>query len=186
MDSPDWRASSIDTPIGETTALFSDAGLAAFRVGPREGALERLAHDHRIVPRPVDDDPLGLARQLAEYFDGARRAFDVELDWRLAHGFSRDALRAACTIPYGETASYGEVAELAGRPRAARAVGTACRTSPFSIVVPLHRVVRADGTIGEYGAHPEVKRFLVDLEARVRAGRGVEPRTGHGNRGEDG
>lgn len=184
MSSPSYHVTVIDTPIGETTALWADAGLAAFHVGPREGALERLAHEYRIAPALVDDDPLGLAVQLAEYFDGVRRAFDIELDWRFAHGFTREALQAACTIPYGQTASYGEVAELAGRPRAARAVGTACRTSPFSIVVPVHRVVRADGSIGEYGAHPEVKRFLVDLESRAESTRATRRSTGDDGEGE--
>ncbi len=90
--------------------------------------------------------------------------FDIPLDWRLVRGFTRDALEAVRDIPYGETAGYGEVAILAGSPRAARAVGTACATTPFSIVVPVHRVVRSDGSLGEYGGHPEVKRFLIDLE----------------------
>ena len=82
---------------------------------------------------------------------------------RLFRSWAR-ALTAVTEIPYGETASYGEVAALAGKPRAARAVGTACRTTPFSLVVPVHRVVRSDGSIGEYGGHPEVKEYLLDLE----------------------
>ena len=106
-----------------------------------------------------------LRRQLDEYFEGSRRGFDVELDWRLVRGFTREALQSVREIPYGEVASYGEVAAMAGRDRAARAVGTACATTPWSIVVPVHRVVRSDGSIGEYGGHPEVKRFLLDLEA---------------------
>jgi methylated-DNA-[protein]-cysteine S-methyltransferase len=102
--------------------------------------------------------------QLDEYFDGDREEFDLPLDWRLVRGFTRDALEAVREIPYGETAAYGEVAISAGIPRAARAVGTACATTPFSIVVPVHRVVRADGSLGEYGGRPELKRFLLELE----------------------
>nr|BFF12238.1 hypothetical protein GCM10025699_35410 [Microbacterium flavescens] len=102
--------------------------------------------------------------QLDEYFDGDRREFDLELDWRLVRGFTRDALEAVRDIPYGETAGYGEVAIAAGSPRAARAVGTACATTPFSIVVPVHRVVRADGSLGEYGGRPDVKKYLIELE----------------------
>ena len=114
--------------------------------------------------------------------------FDLPLDWRLVRGFTRAALEAVSDIPYGETAGYGEVAISAGSPRAARAVGTACATTPFSIVVPVHRVVRADGSLGEYGGHPEVKRFLLDLEraatwtgsadARGRVGRPPAARPG--------
>jgi methylated-DNA-[protein]-cysteine S-methyltransferase len=76
-----------------------------------------------------------------------------------------------CEIPYGEVASYAEVAIAAGSPGANRAVGTACARTPISIVVPAHRVVRSDGSIGEYGGHPERKRYLLDLEERVAAGR---------------
>ncbi|MDQ1131188.1 methylated-DNA--[protein]-cysteine S-methyltransferase [Microbacterium sp. SORGH_AS_0888] len=85
-------------------------------------------------------------------------------------GFTRAALQAVRTIPYGQTASYAEVAALAGSPGAHRAVGSACAKTPFSIVVPAHRVVRADGSIGEYGGHPEVKRYLLDLEAGAQPG----------------
>ncbi len=109
------------------------------------------------------------AAQLDEYFAGALRAFTVPLDWRHVHGFAADALRAVVDVPYGETAAYGEVAIMAGRPRAARAVGTACARSPWSIIVPAHRVVRADGSIGPYGSNPETKRFLIDLERRAHA-----------------
>jgi methylated-DNA-[protein]-cysteine S-methyltransferase len=113
-----------------------------------------------------EDDVLAndAALQLDEYFAGERRDFDIALDWRLVRGFTRAALEAVREIPYGETAGYGEVAVSAGSPGAARAVGTACATTPFSIVVPVHRVVRADGSIGEYGGHPEVKAFLLELE----------------------
>ncbi|WP_203581157.1 methylated-DNA--[protein]-cysteine S-methyltransferase [Microbacterium hibisci] len=111
-----------------------------------------------------DDVFAAAAAQLDEYFAGDRREFDLPLDWRLVRGFTRDALGAVRDIPYGETAGYGEVAIAAGSPRAARAVGTACATTPFSVVVPVHRVVRSDGSLGEYGGRPEVKRFLLDLE----------------------
>ena len=109
------------------------------------------------------------AAQLDEYFAGDRRDFTIPLDWRHVQGFSADALRAVTEIPYGETAAYGEVAIMAGRPRAARAVGTACARSPWSIIVPVHRVVRADGTIGPYGNNPETKRLLIDLERQNNA-----------------
>ena len=85
-------------------------------------------------------------------------------DRRLVEGFPLAALQAVCEIPWGETMSYGEVAIVAGSRGAARAVGTACRVTPFSVVVPVHRVIRSDGTPGHYGAHPERKRFLLDLE----------------------
>jgi methylated-DNA-[protein]-cysteine S-methyltransferase len=154
------------TPVGVATAVFSDRGVLALHVADASDrwVLEMLARTHDVVPDHAPGSGDALFAQLEEYFDGERRSFDVALDWALTAGFARAALQAACDIPYGETASYGEVAVMAGRPRAARAVGTACRTTPFSLVVPVHRVVRADGTLGEYGSRPETKRFLVDLE----------------------
>ena len=154
------------TPVGVLLLVFADDRLVALDVldGTEAGALERIAHRLRIAP-VHDPEPAGpLIAQLDEYFAGTRREFDVDLDWGELGGFTREALEAVRRIPYGETASYGEIAALAGRPRAHRAVGTACARTPFSLVVPAHRVVRSDGSIGEYGGHPEVKRALLDLE----------------------
>ena len=154
------------TPLGDALVLTSDAGLIGFEFlsAPLGSALaawtERLGRE----PVPIDDDADALLAQVDEYFEGSRTAFDIDLDLSLVGGFARDALEAISRIPYGETASYGEVAVLAGSPGAARAVGTACARTPFSILVPVHRVVRADGSIGEYGGRPEVKRALLDLE----------------------
>ncbi|MFG6474997.1 methylated-DNA--[protein]-cysteine S-methyltransferase [Microbacterium sp. P06] len=161
------------TPVGDVLLAFADGGdLVALHVehDERTHAIEQMARRLPGALEHDDDAAEAVAAQLDEYFTGARRTFDLRLDWRLARGFTRTALEAVCEIPYGETAAYGEVAMLAGNPRAARAVGTACRTTPFSIVVPVHRVVRADGSLGEYGAHPEVKSHLLDLEREAAGG----------------
>jgi len=159
---------TVDTPLGVVVAVASPDGLVAVRVADDPGhALGALAHEHRISPDPDPAAAADLAPQLASYFAGELRGFDVALDWRLVTGFARDALEAVCGIPYGETASYGEIAAMAGRPRAARAVGTACRTTPLSLVVPVHRVIRSDGKLGEYGGFPEHKRYLVELEREM-------------------
>lgn len=153
------------TPIGDVLLGFADDGLICLEVTHDGAGRERFA---RRVDARVDDDSDAadeVRRQLDEYFDGRRRDFDLALDWRLSRGFARAALRAVCEIPYGETAGYGEVAIMAGSPGAARAVGTACATGPFSIVVPVHRVVRADGSLGEYGGRTDIKLFLLDLES---------------------
>ncbi len=154
------------SPVGDILLVVGEEGLVSLHPfdGPVDHELQRLSES---LPGPLaPDDTAGqdAVEQLAEYFAGDRTSFDLDLDWRLVQGFTREALQAVCRIPYGETAGYGEVAVEAGTPRAARAVGTACARTPFSIVVPVHRVVRADGSIGEYGGHPEVKRFLLDLE----------------------
>jgi methylated-DNA-[protein]-cysteine S-methyltransferase len=154
------------TPVGQALAVLSDTGLIALRLGEHDVEAELASLSHELGAMPIHDPGAAAAvlNQLDEYFDGERRTFDIPLDWALTRGFHRDALQSICDIPYGETAAYGEVAIMAGRPGAARAVGTACRLTPFSLVVPVHRVVRSDGTIGEYGARPEVKRFLIHHE----------------------
>ncbi len=159
------------TPVGDVVLVHADGALLSLQVAvdglpaTRERMVRRLGLDPDDDPGPARD----LTTQLDEYFAGTRERFDVTLDWSLVRGFTRAALEAVCEIPYGETAGYGEVAARAGSPRASRAVGTACATTPFSLVVPVHRVVRADGSIGEYGGHPEIKRFLLDLEQRPGA-----------------
>ncbi|GAA5090823.1 methylated-DNA--[protein]-cysteine S-methyltransferase [Microbacterium yannicii] len=178
-DSPRYRVHP--SPIGDILIVTTADGIVTLHPfdGPLHAEIERLALRLRALPVPDEsadsgpgsDDDVDEAgvferavAQLDEYFDGDRREFDLPLDWRLVRGFTRAALDAVCDIPYGETASYGEVAISAGIPRAARAVGTACANTPFSVVVPVHRVVRADGSLGEYGGRPEMKRFLIDLE----------------------
>jgi len=154
------------TPVGDVLLAFADDRLISLQVADHDlaGAREQLVRQLHAVPEDDASVAADAAAQLDEYFDGVRRDFDIPLDWGLTRGFGRAALEAITRIPYGETAAYGEVAILAGSPGAARAVGTACATSPFSLVVPVHRVVRSDGTIGRYGRHPEVKEFLLRLE----------------------
>lgn len=156
------------TPVGLAVIALTDDGIVALEVtdAPPAFALEDLARRVGAMPELDPEAAEPVARQLREYFDGDRAHFDLALDWRLVRGFTKAALEAIRDIPYGETASYGDVAVMAGVPRAARAVGTACATTPFSIVVPVHRVVRSDGSLGEYGGHPERKTFLIELEDR--------------------
>jgi methylated-DNA-[protein]-cysteine S-methyltransferase len=117
----------------------------------------------RMLEAPTRLDP--VAKQLDEYFTGRRHTFDVALDWSLSHGFRRRVLRRLATdITYGTYASYAKLALLSGSPRAVRAVGTACATNPIPIVVPCHRVIRSDGTMGSYRGGPVAKRALLELE----------------------
>ena len=106
-----------------------------------------------------------LVTRLRRYFVGARDSFgDVELELDWCTPFQRAALDAMRAIPYGETATYGEVAALAGHPNAQRAVGSVCAANRFALVVPCHRVVAADG-LGPYGSlGPGYKRRLLELE----------------------
>ncbi|OIU84841.1 MULTISPECIES: methylated-DNA--[protein]-cysteine S-methyltransferase [unclassified Microbacterium] len=173
-----FRYDFAPTPFGDALAVFSDAGIVSFDLS--ESADPRVPWLLESVSRRIGEMPVSspgaadeLTLALDEYFDGRPVRFDERFafDWSLVDGFTRSALQAVCGIPWGETMSYGEVAVIAGSPGAARAVGTACRVTPLSVIVPVHRVIRSDGTPGHYGAHPERKRYLLDLEREASAAR---------------
>ncbi|MBA3687902.1 MAG: methylated-DNA--[protein]-cysteine S-methyltransferase [Chloroflexi bacterium] len=157
MDRSTVSHAPIDSPIGRLWVAVSSRGLVAVTRGED--------------PSPDTDlsilDPDAVAPVLAEleaYFTGQRRTFETPLDLRGAGTFDAATWTAARHIPYGETVSYGELAAMAGRPRAARAAGNAMARCPFFPVVPCHRVIHADGSIGGWGADTWVKRWLLDLE----------------------
>jgi methylated-DNA-[protein]-cysteine S-methyltransferase len=158
---------TLDTPVGELLLAATERGLVrvAYASEGHQAALERLAREvsPRVLRAPARLDR--AARELEEYFAGRRSTFDLPLDLRLAHGFRRTVLSHLPEIGYGRTASYAAVAALAGNPKAVRAVGTACATNPLPVIVPCHRVVRSDGSIGRYVGGTDVKQALLTLEA---------------------
>jgi methylated-DNA-[protein]-cysteine S-methyltransferase len=105
------------------------------------------------------------AQQFDEYFAGTRRTFDLPLDLSLSTGFRQLVQRHLPTIAYGHTESYAQVARRVGNPKAVRAVGSACATNPLPVVVPCHRVLRADGSLGGYIGGLAAKAALLELEA---------------------
>jgi methylated-DNA-[protein]-cysteine S-methyltransferase len=147
------------SPFGEVTVVVSEAGV-------------------REISLPGDDQPdaepgapdRNVARQLDDWFAGKRHAFDVELDLEGIEGFRRLALETlAREVGWGETVTYGELADLAGRPRAARAAGSAMRDNPLPFVIPCHRVVAAGGKIGGYGGG----RNAIALKRQLLAREGI-------------
>jgi methylated-DNA-[protein]-cysteine S-methyltransferase len=158
---------TVDTPVGSLLLAATEAGLVrvAYQREDHDAVLATLAErvSPRILHHPARLDT--VARQLDEYFAGARHTFDVDLDWRLTSGFRATVLHHLADIAYGHTASYASVAQLAGRPKAVRAVGTACATNPLPVVVPCHRVVRSDGAMGGYLGGVAAKAALLQLEA---------------------
>lgn len=162
---------TVDSPVGSLLLAATDEGLirVAFAIEGHDHVLERLASlvSPRVLRAPARLDV--VARELDEYFDRRRRSFDIPLDLRLSHGFRREVLDALRAIDYGRTASYAEVAAATGHPRAMRAVGSACRTNPLPIVVPCHRVVRSDGSEGNYAGGVAVKHALLTMEAAASA-----------------
>ena len=157
---------TVDSPLGPLLLAATEAGVVRL-------AYERENHDQvlqslalRVSPRVLHapgrlDD---AARQLEGYFAGRRRTFDVPVDLRLSAGFRRQVLDHLRTIAYGHTESYAGVARATGRARAVRAVGSACATNPVPLLVPCHRVLRSDGTLGGYVGGLGAKQALLALE----------------------
>jgi methylated-DNA-[protein]-cysteine S-methyltransferase len=156
----------VATPVGSLLLAATDQGLirVAYEVQDFDHVLALLADavSPRVLRAPARLDP--VARQLDEYFGGQRRRFDVPLDFRLAHGFRRSVLAHLPDIGYGHTESYAQVATAAGSPHAVRAVGTACALNPLPVVVPCHRVIRSDGSLGQYAGGTAAKEALLQLE----------------------
>ena len=161
---------TIDSPVGPLLLAATAKGLVrvAYACEDHEKVLERLARElsPRILHAPVRLD--AAAKEVDEYFAGRRQRFDLPVDWSLARGFRRLVLTRLRAIGYGQTASYAAIAVAAGSPKAVRAVGTACATNPIPVVVPCHRVVRSDGSIGQYVGGVETKKTLLALEGAAK------------------
>lgn len=155
------RRVTIDTPIGPLV-LAADAWGLRHILFPEGGEPAPIPEG----PAEVDPDyPLLVAatRQLDEYFDRQRTSFDLALH-PLGTDFQRRAWKVLLDIPYGQTITYGQQAEIIGQPGATQAVGAANGSNPLPIVVPCHRVVGSDGSLVGFGGGIELKRRLLDLE----------------------
>jgi methylated-DNA-[protein]-cysteine S-methyltransferase len=163
----DIAYTTIDTPVGPLLLAATERGLVrvAYQSEGHDQVLDRLSHrlSPRILraPRRLDR----AASELDEYFRRTRTRFDLPLDLSLSAGFRQTVQRYLPLIGYGTTQSYQQVAAQVGNPRAVRAVGTACATNPLPIIVPCHRVLRADGTLGGYVGGQTAKSALLTLEA---------------------
>ena len=160
--------SYLDTPVGRLWVAATERGLYRVTLGPSER--EFLTSLRRFGGEPErDEEPFReLFNRLRDYFRGVPTSFsDLALDLRGTE-FQRAVWRAVAEIPYGRVSTYKEIAARVGRPRAYRAVGNAVGRNRLMIVVPCHRVVRADGRIGGFGGGVEVKRYLLRLEGLDR------------------
>jgi len=149
---------TVDSPIGPLTLMARDGNLTHLVMQDQAHATTAPAGSTR------DDDAFtGVAAQLDEYFAGERTTFDVPM--RLdGTDFQRRVWTELCGIPYGETISYGELARRVGNPKASRAVGLANGRNPIAVIVPCHRVIAADGSLGGYGGGTDRKVHLLELE----------------------
>lgn len=176
----EWRAAraglvdigyaTTSTPVGELLVAVSPNGLVriAFQSEGHEAVVQALADS--VSPRVLESRAMvgPVLRQLDEYFGGHRKGFEIELDLGAIRGFRRAVLDHLRHIEYGSTQSYAQVATSVGSPTAVRAVGTACGANPIPVVVPCHRVLRSDGTIGGYLGGLEAKQILLALEGAHR------------------
>jgi methylated-DNA-[protein]-cysteine S-methyltransferase len=167
----DVAYATADSPVGPLLLAATPAGVVRVSFA-REGFNDVLASlAQRISPR-VLEAPARLddaRRQLDEYFAGRRTGFELPLDHRLSSGFRARVLEAIAAIPFGSTGTYRGLAVAAGSPRAVRAAGSACATNPLPLLVPCHRVVRSDGTMGRYGGGEDAKRLLLEHEHALPA-----------------
>lgn len=157
---------TIDSPVGSLLLAATVKGLVcvAYESEGFDNVLESVAA--KISPRVLEAPRRldAVAAELEEYFAGRRHTFDVPLDYALSSGFRQVVQRYLPMIGYGSTQSYKEVAETVGNPKAVRAVGTACATNPLPVVVPCHRVLRTDGSLGGYIGGLKAKTTLLTLE----------------------
>lgn len=161
----------VDSPLGPLLLIGSGRGLVRLGLPHEDDAalLAAAVQRHRgelvAAPRRLD----AAAAQLAEYFAGTRRRFDLPLDLRGLPPFRQAVLEYLSTIPGGETRSYREVAQAVDNPAAVRAVGSACAHNPLPIIIPCHRVLRGDGTIGGYLGGTAAKEWLLGHDRRIAA-----------------
>jgi O-6-methylguanine DNA methyltransferase len=165
---------AVAAPWGPIHVAVSDRGIVALdTLTPREAFVAALERRFRGDVKGASGSLLDEAsRQLGEYLRGERRAFSLPIDLADRPVWDRTVLAAVAEIPWGEVMSYGMVARTIDRPGAARAVGGAVRRSPIGIVVPCHRVIAGDGTLGGYGGEwygsreqsLELKRELLAME----------------------
>lgn len=157
---------TVDTPVGSLLVAATEHGIVrvAFEREDHDAVLADLAArvSPRILKAPVRVD--NAARQLEEYFARTRTSFDLSVDFRLSSGFRLSVLKHLRDIDYGNTESYAAVALATGNPKAVRAVGSACATNPIPVIVPCHRVLRSDGSLGGYLGGLDAKRALLTLE----------------------
>ena len=149
----------IDTPIGALTVIANDVGICRVWFGDL---------DEDVAGTSVADAHLAAAlAQLNEYFGGERTSFNVAIDRSARTGFRGEVLNALEGVSFGRTITYGDLAERAGRPKAARAVGSAMATNPIAIIVPCHRVLPSGGGVGQFGGGVSAKEWLLRREGSL-------------------
>ncbi|MER6948399.1 methylated-DNA--[protein]-cysteine S-methyltransferase [Nonomuraea sp. NPDC000554] len=168
---PDIALGTYDGAVGRLVLAVTGKGLAACSFEPEDRVFEQIIrHVGTFVgPDPGRLDP--VRRELDAYFSGRLRTFATPVDLALATPFARTVLQKTMAVPYGTTTTLEEIGERIGRPRALRAVGNALGANPVCVIVPCHRVVHADGGLGDYAGGVAAKQHLLNVERRASAAR---------------
>jgi methylated-DNA-[protein]-cysteine S-methyltransferase len=165
-----WKRSAaytkFDSPVGPLYIAVSEKGLADITFG--QGLSEDQFRETLLARgfKPVQDSNAAslVTRQLNEYFNGRRMEFDVPLDLSGVTPFTKSVLHATAHVPYGQVRTYQDIAKTIGQPTATRAVGNSLNRNPIPLIIPCHRIVRSDHSLGGYGGGPDKKQALLKLE----------------------
>lgn len=154
-----YAVSKYDSPIGVLTITASDKGITRIDFDTKEDVATASTGS------PAAESIIAQAKaQLDEYFAGRRKTFNVPLDFESGTEFQLDVWNELITIPFGKTATYGEIASAVGRPKACRAVGGANNKNPIPVIVPCHRVIGSSGKLVGFAGGLDKKTALLKLE----------------------
>ncbi len=154
------------SPIGTLGLVRDDKNLLRILL-PNEDISKQVLHE-KYPNEDIVENKSGfedVINQLTEYFSGKRKQFKIETKLEIA-SFYKKALTEVAKVPYGKTASYGQIAQQLNSPKAARAVGTANARNPLPIIIPCHRIITRNGKLGGYAGGLKMKRYLLDLESK--------------------
>jgi methylated-DNA-[protein]-cysteine S-methyltransferase len=156
----------IDSPVGPLYVAVSEKGVVDITFG--QGLSENLFRETLQARgfKPIQDQKAAsfVTRQLNEYFAGHRNDFDVPIDLSGVTPFTKSVLTATAHVPYGQVRSYQDIARTIGQPSATRAVGNSLNRNPIPVIIPCHRIVRSDHSLGGYGGGSDKKQILLKLE----------------------
>jgi methylated-DNA-[protein]-cysteine S-methyltransferase len=170
IHAPRASYTEVQTPIGPLFVASSDEGVCeiSFAGEQSDEEFRRLLERRGLWPQRDDRAVAPVTDQLQEYFAGRRSQFQVPLDFFGLSPFTQSVLDATAEVPFGQVRTYRQIAERIGRPRATRAVGNALHRNPIPLIVPCHRIVRSDLSLGGYAGGVSVKEQLLHLEgARI-------------------
>ncbi|RKX20212.1 MAG: hypothetical protein DRP26_02085 [Candidatus Zixiibacteriota bacterium] len=158
-----------DRKFGKLVVAVTEKGLRLFSYGEKTALKKFIKHAKKYNLMPVEGNgkTRNIKKQLIEYFHDKRKSFSVKLDIGYLSPFTRRVLKAACKIPYGEIATYGQLACRAGSPGASRAVGQVMAKNPIPIVIPCHRVIGSNGSLTGFGGGLGLKKRLLEKEGIV-------------------